>query len=245
EVARKGVGAGDRVLVEKAGEIIPQIVAVVERGAGQRFTPPTACPSCGETLVRAEGEVALRCPNRLSCRAQPVEGVQCFASAMDLENLGPKLVAQLCERGLVRDVADLFALRAGALADLDRMGEKSAENIVRGIEKARREATLSRALSALGIPHVGEVAARAIAQRFERLGELIRLLPEELAARLEGVRGLGKVIAGAVAAFFADARNRAVVEKLVALGVDPAEPRGKASGPLAGKSFCVTGTLSR
>jgi DNA ligase (NAD+) len=218
---------------------------VVERGAGERFTPPTDCPSCGETLARAEGEVALRCPNRLSCRAQLIEGVQFFAAAMDLENLGPKLTAQLIERGLVGDVADLFALRADALVELERMGEKSAENIVHGMEKARRTATLSRTLSALGIPHVGEVAARSIAQRFERLEQLVRLQPDELAARLEGVRGLGKVIAGGVATFFADPRNRRVVEKLVEFGVNPGEPRGKSDGPLAGKSFCVTGTLSR
>jgi DNA ligase (NAD+) len=247
EIARKGVGVGDRVLIEKAGEIIPQIVAVTERASSPRFEPPTHCPSCGEALVRAEGEVALRCVNRISCRAQLVEGVQFFAHrhAMNIENLGPKLVAQLIERGIVRDVADLFDLTAPRLAELERMAEKSAENIVRGLDKARREATLSRLLIALGIPHVGEVAARAIAAGQANLSAMLARSPEQLASDLADVRGVGPVIAQAVGDFFAEPRNRVVLDKLVARGVDPLEPRRAVGGPLAGRTFCVTGTLSR
>src|SRR5262249_31120560 len=175
EVARKGVGPGDKVLIEKAGEIIPQIVAVTQHAGRGVFEPPRTCPSCGEALVRADGEVALRCINKISCRAQLVEGLQFFAyrHAMNIENLGTKLVAQLVRSDLVRDVADLFDLTVDKLEPLERMGQKSAENIVRGLEKAKREATLSRLLIGLGIPHVGEVAARAIAAQFEDLQALI------------------------------------------------------------------------
>jgi len=247
EVQRKQVGPGDTVLIEKAGEIIPQIVAVTARASHQVFAPPTHCPSCGEPLVRAEGEVALKCVNKISCRAQLVEGVQFFAhrDAMNIDSLGPKLVFQLIERGLVRDVADLFDLRVEQLAELERMGQKSAENVVRALETARREATLSRLLIAIGMPHVGEVAARAIAARFADLRALVDAPPAELRAQLESVRGVGPVIAGAVADFLAEPRNRAVLEKLVARGVNPKEPQRKVGGPLAGLSFCVTGTLSK
>jgi DNA ligase (NAD+) len=247
EVKRKGLGRGDTVLIEKAGEIIPQIVAVTVRASDEVFEAPRECPSCGEALVRAEGEVALRCINKISCRAQLVEGVQFFAhkGAMNIDSLGPKLVAQLIQNGIVRDVADLFDLRAAELETLERMGPKSAENIVRGLEKAKRDATLSRLLVALGIPHVGEVAARAIAQRFEDFREMANAPQKELEARLEGVRGVGAVIAAAVAEFFAEPRNRAVLQKLCDRGLNPREPRAAVGGPLAGKTFCVTGTLSK
>ena len=242
EVARKGVAKGDTVLIEKAGEIIPQIIAVTEHAGGAVFEPPRSCPSCGEALVRAEDEVALRCINKISCRAQLVEGLQFFAHrhAMNIENLGPKLVAQLIESGLVRDAADLFDLTVDKLEPLERMGQKSAENIVAGLDKAKREATLSKLLIGLGIPHVGEVAARAIAAQFDDLQALI-----DKKGSFEGVRGIGPVIAQAVTDFFEEPRNVAVLQKLVDRGVNPREPKREASGPLAGKTFCVTGTLSK
>jgi DNA ligase (NAD+) len=248
EVSRKGVGTGDVVLIEKAGEIIPHIIAVTERRSAAPFAPPTHCPSCGETLLRAEGAVALRCINKLSCQAQLVEGVQFFAHrhAMNIENLGPRLVAQLVERGLVADVADLFDLTIEKLLPLERMAEKSAHNIVEGLDKSRREATLSRLVIAMGIPHVGEVAARAIAGEVRSFDALLRLSREDLAALLEELRGVGPVIGQAVADFLAEPRNRSVLEKLRERGVHPVEPeRATREGPLAGKAVCVTGTLSK
>jgi DNA ligase (NAD+) len=240
---------GDTVLVEKAGEIIPQVVAVIaeKRPPGaQPVVEPTRCPSCGEPLARNEGEVALRCANRLGCGAQLREAIDFFAhrDAMNIDNLGPKVIAQLIDKGMVRDVADLYALSAERLGELERMGDKSAANLAQAIERSKG-ASLSRLLTALGIPLIGEVAARAVAEVFGSLREMVELLPEAIRARLEETPGFGAERASAVGDFFADAENRAVLERLRARGVDPVEQRRTSEGPLAGKTLCVTGTLSR
>jgi DNA ligase (NAD+) len=245
EVARKGLRIGDRVLVEKAGEIIPQIVAVLEESI---VRPPTRCTECGATLVRGEGEVALRCPNRLGCPAQQLAAIEYFAGrdAMNIDGLGPKVVEQLVAAGLVQDVADLFTLDAAAVATLDGLGAKSAENLLAAVEQARQQATLSRLLTALGIPLVGEVAARAIAARYGSLDALMAVdSRERLVQELLGVERVGDKLADAVAEFFSDPAQRAVLHKLRERGVNPREPVRSAEGPLGGRTVAVTGTLSR
>jgi DNA ligase (NAD+) len=236
---------GDTVLVQRAGDVIPQIVAVVKekrpRGT-RRYHFPERCPVCGSEAVRLEDEAVTRCPN-LDCPAQLKNNLSHLASrgALDIEGLGTKLVEQLVERGIVKRLSDVFRLDAATLAGLERMGEKSSENLLAAIEKAR-QTTLPRFLVALGIRHVGETVAELIARHF---GDLDPLL-DATAEQIEAAPGVGPIIAESVAAFFADARNRAEVKELRELGVRwqtsaPAPPRGE--GPLAGKTFVLTGTL--
>ena len=252
EVARKDVRVGDTVLVEKAGEIIPQVITVIleKRPAGTLpARVPERCPSCGEPLRRREGEVALRCVNKLGCPAQRRESITFFAhrDAMNIEGLGEKLVAQLVEAGLVKDVADIYALATPALIALERTGKKSADNLVEAIGKSRG-ATLTRLLTGLGIPLIGEVAAAAVADRFGSLAAMLAYPagdPAPMKAALLEAAGFGEERAAAVAEFFADEGNRGVLVRLLAAGVDPVEHTRARVGPLAGKRFCITGTLSR
>ncbi len=249
QVKRLGLRRGDRVLVEKAGEIIPQVLSVTEPSDQPPIEPPTECPTCKHPLVRLEGEVALRCPNRAGCREQLVWfiGFFCGRGQMNIAGLGLERADQLIAEGLLHDIADIFTLTEEKLVPLERWNTVSARNLVGAIEEARREATLTRLLTALGIPHVGPVAAHAVAQRFRNLGALLELLDargqEALAEELLAIDGIGEVIARAVAAFFADPAARAIVDKLRAHGVDPDEPE-IARGHLQG-SFVVTGTLQR
>lgn len=251
QVQRLGLRPGDRVLIEKAGEIIPQVLAVTETSSAAPFAAPTACPACGHSLVHKEGEVALRCDNRLLCPSQKAWAVSFFAGRgqMNIDGLGFERATLLLERGVIGDVADLFSLGAEALQGLDGFAELSARNIIESIAKAKTSATLARLLAALGIANVGQVAARALAARYLRLGNLLSVLDEKgkdsLLAELTDIEGIGEIIARSVAAFFADAQNRRVVDKLRERGVDPSEPQAKEAGPLCGKIFCVTGTLSR
>jgi DNA ligase (NAD+) len=266
EVARKDLHPGDTVVIEKAGEIIPQIVRTLpERrpADARRVAPPTRCPECDTPLVRDEGQVALRCPNTLACPAQLKASLRFFAgrSALDIEHLGEKLVAQLVERDLVQDVADLFQLQRDQLQGLERMGEKSARNVVEAIARARRNASLDRLLTGVGIPLVGSVAAAAIAARYESLSDLLAADPAALEPALTAIDGVGPKIAASVATFFANPARRRVLEKLVRVGLDPAPARRAKAGPdagegaagsaataappLAGLTFVLTGTLSR
>ena len=251
QVARLGLGDGDRVLIEKAGEIIPQILAVTERSDRPRWTAPTQCPSCGHALERAEDRVVLACPNRLACPAQRLAAIEFFAGRgqLNIDGLGERIVAQLVEAGLVRDVADLFDLTAAQLEQLDRFGAQSAKNLVAAIATAKDKATFTRLLAALGIAHVGGVVARLIAARYGRLSALLaaadQLSSEELVAQLNDIEGIGDVIARAVDHFVRDADARRVMDKLIARGLDPEEPVvAPVSGPLSGKVLVVTGTLS-
>ncbi|HEY4239127.1 MAG TPA: NAD-dependent DNA ligase LigA [Kofleriaceae bacterium] len=258
QVNRLGLGAGDRVLIEKAGEIIPQILEVREKGPGPAFTEPTHCPSCNAALVRHEGRVALVCPNRLACPAQQLGAIEFFASrgCLNIDGLGEKVVAQLVATGLVADVADLFVLTAEQLEALDRFGEQSAQNLVAAIDKARREATLARLVTALGIPNVGGVIARPIAEKYGTLaglreaarvaeGRATEDSPHPFVEELSEIEGVGDTIAEAVDEFLRDPHVCAVLDKLEARGVNPAQPVAAAtSGALAGKTFVVTGTLS-
>lgn len=253
QVARLGLGAGDRVLLEKAGEIIPQILSVTEAGSGERFTAPTACPSCGSALEREEGKVVLACPNRLGCPAQLQAAIEFFGSRgqMNIDGLGEKLVAQLIAAGLVRDVADLFDLTVEPLTKLERFGKQSAQNLVTAVANARKAASFSRLLSALGIAHVGGVVAKLIAARYRKLSALRAAAAEKtsemLVSELCEIEGVGEVIAVAVDAFLRDPHAQAVLLKLEERGVDPEEVVAEraTTGPLVGKTLVVTGTLSK
>jgi len=246
EVARKDVRAGDLVVVEKAGGIIPQVVEVVreKRPRGARpFRMPKSCPSCGSPAFRGEEEVILRCTG-VSCPARLQESLRHFASrgAMEIEGLGEALIAQLTGQGLVRDFADLFHLDAETLAGLERMGAKSAANLVEQIDRSRTN-PLSRLIHALGIRHVGARTARTLAEQYPDLDALADADAEELT----GLRDVGPAVAESLSAFFGNPANRKLVGKLTKAGVRPvAEVRagGDRPTPLAGKTFVLTGTLS-
>jgi DNA ligase (NAD+) len=245
ELHRKDVRVGDTVIIRRAGDVIPEVVRVVtERRPEHTLVPrlPSHCPVCGSDVRRVEGEAVARCTGGLVCPAQRKESLKHFAGrrAMDIEGLGDKVVEQLVDAGLVHDAADLYGLTAERLAELERMGEKSAANLVAAIERSR-EATLPRFLFALGIPNVGEATALALAQHF---GELETLQSASLEQIME-VPDVGPVVAAGVREFFDEGRNRRVIEKLLARGVRwPPAPSGRAEyQPLLGKTFVLTGTL--
>ncbi|MCO5165351.1 MAG: NAD-dependent DNA ligase LigA [Planctomycetes bacterium] len=248
EVQRKDIRVGDLVVVEKAGEIIPYVVrSLPEQRTGQEapITPPAACPSCGTPPARRDGEVAVFCPNR-AC-PDVVRGlVRYFAGrrAMDIEGLGEKLVDQLVERGLVRSVADLYRLTEADLLGLERMGKRSAQNLLAGVAASKGRG-LARLLNALSIPGLGETTARDLA---DRAGDLAALQGKD-APTLEAELKLGPVLAREVAAWLADPENQRSLEALRAVGVDMTQPRAAApaggAAKLAGKTFVITGTLPR
>ncbi|MDS4019873.1 MAG: NAD-dependent DNA ligase LigA [Candidatus Competibacter sp.] len=245
EVARKDVRVGDTVRVRRAGDVIPEVVGVVldRRPPDARpFVMPEICPVCGSRVVRPEGEAVARCIGGLYCRAQRKEAIRHFASrrAMDIEGLGDKLVEQLVEKEWVRNPADLYALDVAALADLERMGARSAEKLVAALERGKAT-TLERFLYALGIREVGEATALALAAHFGTL-ETLMAADEE---RLRQVPDIGPVVAAALRAFFQEPHNREVIARLRAVGVrwPEATARWDSGHPLAGKTFVMTGTL--
>jgi DNA ligase (NAD+) len=242
EVERKDVRVGDTVLLERAGDVIPYVVRVLpEHRAGRekRFRMPRRCPVCGGDVVRAEGEVAYRCLN-VSCPARLKQALRFFGwrGAMDVEGLGEKLVDQLVEQGHVRDLADLYDLDAATLAGLERMGKKSAENLVAQLERSK-QTTLPRFLVALGIRQVGEATATALAQHFGTLDALMEASVEALTE----VRDVGPEVAAAIHQFFAEPHNRTLIRRLLAAGVAPAAVKA-VRGPLSGKKFVLTGSLA-
>jgi DNA ligase (NAD+) len=246
EVARKDVRVGDTVRIEKGGDVIPKVVEVVldQRPARtRRWQPPSHCPVCGAEAVKPEGEVDRRCTNS-SCPAQMEERLKHFArrEAMDVEGLGEVLVRQLVEQGLVRDFAGLYRLRQEQLLGLERMGEKSAANLVAAIE-ASQGRELKRLLFGLGIRFVGERAAQLLARRYRSLAALGQATVEEL----QGIHEIGPVVAGAVREWFDQAANRELVRQLEAAGVrteDEAPASGGQVDPqLAGQQFVLTGGL--
>lgn len=245
EIERLGVKIGDQVVVRRAGDVIPQIVQVVEArrpDTARAIIAPTRCPICDSELERAPGEAVLRCTGGLICAAQRKEGIKHFASrkAMDIDGLGDKLVDQLVERELIHSAADLFSLHADTLADLERMGKKSADNLVAALEKARHT-TLPRFLYALGIREVGEVTARNLAKHF---GTLEALMAAEREA-LEEVEDVGPIVASHVHAFFASDHNREVIQQLQSVGVHWPQAKAEQGGeqPLAGQTWVLTGNL--
>jgi DNA ligase (NAD+) len=250
EIRAKDVRTGDDVVIEKAGEIIPQVVDVVrapDQARGEPFAMPRECPACGGPTVRGEGEARWRCTNSLGCPAQLKAGLLHFArrEGMDIENLGPSIVDQLVERGLVRSPVDLYRLTGEQVAGLSRMGERSAQNLVEAIEKSR-DRPLDKLLSAIGIPLVGDVAAAQLASCYESLSHLLEQDPAALEDALSALHGIGPKMAASVASFLSDPRSSKILRDLVELGVDPrAQSKREAQGPVLGRSFCVTGTLSR
>lgn len=248
EVARKDVRVGDTVSVRRAGDVIPEVVNVVlsQRPAGTSpVVLPDACPVCGSDVVRLEGEAVARCSGGLYCPAQRKEALKHFSSrrALDIEGLGDKLVDQLVEQELVRDPADLFALSLEQLSGLERMAEKSAQNLLDALEKAR-ETTLDRFLYALGIREVGDATARTLASRFGSLDNIMRTDMEAL----QDTPDVGPIVASHILAFFKQAHNREVISKLIDAGVHwpESEPVSEeAELPFAGQTFVLTGTLSR
>ena len=243
EIDRKDVRVGDTVVVQRAGDVIPQVVSVVKskrkRGA-RRYKLPKRCPVCRSTSVRLEDEVVTRCPN-LDCPAQLKNNLRHLASrgALDIEGLGEKLVEQLVDAGKVERISDVFALDQETLLGLERMGETSTANLLENLDKARTT-TLPRFLVALGIRHVGEGVADLLAGHFGDL-EPLRAATQE---QLEGVDGIGPTMAESIPSFFADARNTAEIERLRELGLSwPALEVTPRSDALGGKTFVLTGTL--
>jgi DNA ligase (NAD+) len=246
EIARKDIRVGDWVVVEKAGEIIPQVVSVqTDRRHGEEkvFTFPRSCPACHEPVERDEGGIYIRCVNP-ECPAQVQTRLEFFAhrSAMDIEGLGPAIIKQLYETGLVRQVADLYRLRVDQLTNLERMGRKSATNLVQAIE-ASKQRGLSRLLAGLGIRHVGARGAEILAQHFGSMEKLLQATTEELSE----VPEVGPVVAGSIVAYFQHPARRRTIDELSELGLVMTEgSRPSAmdgSAPLAGQSVVVTGKL--
>jgi len=247
EIERLGVKLGDTVVVRRAGDVIPQIVSVVEgntSGSSPERAPiifPDQCPDCGSDVAREEGEAVIRCIGGMACSAQLKAVIRHFASrkAMDIEGLGDKLIDQLVDDGLVGSVADIFRLSQPQLAALDRMGDKSSENLLASIDQSR-STTLPKFIYALGIREVGEATARALANHFLELDALLAAPTDEL----EGVDDVGPIVARHIRGFASDNRNKQVVGDLLALGVNwPPVNVASSEGPLAGTIWVVTGKL--
>lgn len=244
EVERKDVRVGDTVYVRRAGEVIPEIVRVLAERRPPDARPverPRHCPVCGSDAIQPPNEAVARCAGGLYCPAQRKESLRHFASrrAMDIEGLGGKLIDQLVELGLVQEPADLYRLGVEQLAALDRMGEKSAANLVAALERSK-PTSFARFIFALGIREVGEATAAALAARFDRI--------EDLEGDTTSVEGVGPVVAAHIAGFLAQPHNREAIERLMAAGVHwpvVARVQAQGAGPLAGKTLVITGTLRR
>jgi DNA ligase (NAD+) len=259
EIARLGVRVGDTVVIRRAGDVIPEVVSVVEDardGDEHEIAPPARCPVCDTPTEHGDGEVAYRCPNP-NCPAQRSESLLHFVSrgAMDIEGAGPALIDQLRERGLANNPADIFKLRREDLEQLDRYAEKSAQNLYERIQAAKHR-PLARVLYALGIRHVGDTTAEDLAswlaERLERRGNLAdvwRILRESTADELTAIEGIGPVVAHALDAYFHDPANQAFLDALaspeVGIEIEFPAPRPTAGTPFAGKSVVFTGTLAR
>jgi DNA ligase (NAD+) len=243
ELKRKDVRVKDQVFVRRAGDVIPEIVKVIDSvrtGAEVPYVFPDHCPVCGSAAVMDEDGAILRCTG-LDCPAQLQARLQHFASrgGMDIEGLGDKLAAQLVESGKVKRAADLYRLDLTSLGELERMGEKSAQNFLAALERSKRP-PLRRFLYALGIRHVGEATARALADHFKDVRALYAADDEALTR----VKDVGPEMARVIAGFFAEQRNREGIDALLAAGVDPLPPEDTARGPFAGKTIVLTGTLA-
>jgi DNA ligase (NAD+) len=242
EVERLGVQIGDTVLIERAGEVIPHVLKVVKEGKNRKpFRMPKHCPECGSTIHHVEGEVAYRCVNA-ACPAKRKESILHFASrhAMNIDGLGDKIVDQLVDKGLVKDVADLYSLKEDDVAALERMAEKSAQNLLEEIEGSKKN-SLARLIYALGMRFVGERTGQLLAEHFSSLEELAAADEEQLVA----VNEVGPKVAAAIAEFFSEPANRQLIKRFNKAGVHPtAEKREVKSQKFAGKSFVFTGGLA-
>jgi DNA ligase (NAD+) len=243
EIDRLDIREGDTVIIEKAGEIIPQVVEVKKefRKAGVKpFSPPAKCPQCGAKVKKDEDGVYIRCISS-NCPAQLKEKLRYFAGRdqMDIENLGPAIIDQLVDKKIVRDFADLYSLDVKTLAELERMAEKSAQNVIDGIEKSRTQ-TLNRLIAALGIRHIGIQNAEILAQHFGSIDEIKKATAEELSH----IDQIGPVLAKSIYEYFRDSNNLKIVDKLIAAGLNPQYTKSQQSDKLVGKTFVVTGTLA-
>ena len=241
EIDRLGVQGGDRVLVERAGDVIPKVVRVVKHGEHRMpFRMPKHCPVCGGEIVRAEGEAVSRCINT-NCPARLKESVLHFAArgVMDIDGMGESLVSQLVDSGLVKNVADVYRLTLEDLVELERLGKKSAEKLLKNVKSSRQQ-PLPRILSGLGIPFVGERTAQFLADAFGDLDKIVHADEEEL-QRAEEV---GPKVAQSIQRFFHEKRNRDLIERLREEGLSfKYQAKRRAGGPLAGMTFVLTGTL--
>ena len=245
EARRKDVRVGDHVIVRRAGDVIPEVVAVVpdkRKPGAQVFTMPHICPVCGSAAVREEGEADYRCTGGLFCGAQRKQAILHFAQrrALDVEGLGEKLVDQMVEAGVIHTLPDLYRLGLANLVALERMGDKSAQNLLAGLENSK-STTLPRFLFGLGIRHVGESTARDLARYFGNLDAIMSADVEQLLQ----VPDVGPIVAESLHAFFQQPHNREVIEQLRACGVqwEEGEPQARAPKPLSGKTVVLTGTL--
>ncbi|MDQ7744494.1 NAD-dependent DNA ligase LigA [Hydrogenophaga pseudoflava] len=245
EARRKDVRVGDTVIVRRAGDVIPEVVAVLtdkRLDGAQPFTMPTRCPVCGSEAVREDGEVDHRCTGGLFCGAQRKQAILHYAQrrAVDIEGLGDKLVEQLVDGDVVKTLPDLYRLGLMALANLDRMAQKSAQNVLDALEKSK-QTTLPRFLFGLGIRHVGEATAKDLARHFGNLDDIMAASEE----RLLEVNDVGPTVAQSIHTFFQQPHNREVVEQLRACGVrwEEGTPAERAAQPLTGKTFVLTGTF--
>jgi DNA ligase (NAD+) len=245
DIARKDIREGDQVVVMRAGDVIPQVVSPVTQrrtGKEKRYRPPKKCPECGTPTVKPEGEVWTRCPNRLDCPGQIVQGFKHFISrgAMDIEGFGEKLVQRFFEEGLVRALPDIYGLTVEQLEPLEGFQRRSAENLVGAIEDSKRQ-PFQRVLYALGIPGIGGVNARALASHFGSIDRLMNASQEEI----EEVEGIGPILAGLIRETLEEPRNQKLIEQLRAAGLNMEEERPVQNGarPLEGTTFVLTGTL--
>lgn len=245
EVRRKDVHIGDTVVVRRAGDVIPEVVMAVKQlrpHHAKKIHLPPHCPVCHSKIEQTEGEAVARCTGGLFCAAQRKESIKHFASrrAMDIEGLGDKLVDQLVETNLVNHVSDIYSLKLNQLADLERMAEKSAQNLLDALEKSKNT-TLARFLYALGIREVGEATAKQLALEYGDLPPIMSATEEEL----QSIQDIGPVVAKHIASFFAEKHNRDIIKKLQAAGIHwKIIQKSAQSQPLTGKTFVLTGTLA-
>lgn len=240
EIEKKDVRIGDTVIIQRAGDVIPEVVGVItskRKGTEKKFKMPSKCPVCGADVVKEEA--IHRCIG-LDCPAQLKGRIKHFASkrAMDIEGLGTKLIDQLVDKGFVKDIADIYYLKKEDLISLERMADKSAQNIIDAIEASKTK-PLSKFLFALGIRHVGETTAEDLARNFPRLDDFFNLSKEDLMK----IEGIGPEVATSVYQFFRDKKNKESIDRLKKAGVKIIEPKVKEKGKLAGKTFVFTGTL--
>ncbi|WP_082889221.1 NAD-dependent DNA ligase LigA [Methylovorus sp. MM2] len=245
EVRRKDVHVGDTVTVRRAGDVIPEVVSVILERRPQdarAFVMPTVCPVCGSHIIKQVDEAVARCSGGLFCSAQRKQAILHFASrrAIDIEGLGDKLVEQLVDANLVKTLADIYTLNTEILADLDRMADKSAQNIIDALQNSK-ETTLARFIYALGIRNVGEATAKDLARHF---GNLPALQAADITS-LQLVPDVGPIVAESISEFFAESHNREVIDALIKSGITWEESAGRATtaGTLSGKTFVLTGSL--
>ena len=241
-ITQKDIRIGDTVVLRKAGEIIPEVVSVAAHGGGETYLLPAVCPSCGEKVFRLEDEAALRCLNP-DCPAQLLRNIIHFASrdAMDIEGMGPAVIEQLIASGRIQSPADLYGLKEEEISSLDRMGKKSAQNLMAAIERSKSN-DLYKLIYALGIRHIGESASRLLAERFGNMQALMEATAESFAA----IDGFGEIMAESVVDFFSTEHAKELIRRLAAFGLNmqaQSEERAHTSNKLEGLTFVITGTL--